>query len=88
MSFIGTSSHEPISLALFPPEAGVAAGLLMLCTSPVLAQVVFDGAQSTVPTTGLSGPMGPAVDSSGNLHISDTIHNRIVKITPAGGNRW
>ncbi len=85
MSFHGTSFASQFSLALSRRKPAWLLGLLMLCTSPVLAQVVFDGAQSTVPTTGLSGPMGAAVDSSGNLYISDTTHNRIVKITPAGG---
>jgi sugar lactone lactonase YvrE len=59
-------------------------GLMMLCTSPALAQVGFIGAQSTVPATGLSGPFGAAVDSSGNLYIADTGNNRIVKINPLG----
>jgi sugar lactone lactonase YvrE len=84
VSFHGTSFASQFSLTLSRRKPAWLLGLLMLCSSPVLAQVVFDGAQSTVPATGLSGPMGAAVDSSGNLYITDTTHNRIVKITPTG----
>jgi sugar lactone lactonase YvrE len=56
----------------------------MLCANPALGQVTFVGAQQTVPATGLSGPNGAAVDSSGNLYIADTGNNRVVKIAPAG----
>ena len=72
--FRGTAGPKPMWLL----------GLMMLCTSPALAQVGFIGAQSTVPATGLSGPFGAAVDSSGNLYIADTGNNRIVKINPLG----
>ena len=84
MSFHGTSFANQFLLTIARRKPVWLLGLLMLCASPVLAQVVFDGTQSTVPATGLSGPMGAAVDSSGNLYITDTTHNRIVKITPAG----
>lgn len=84
MSFHGTSFANQFLLTIARRKPVWLLGLLMLCASPVLSQVVFDGTQSTVPATGLSGPMGAAVDSSGNLYITDTTHNRIVKITPAG----
>jgi len=59
-------------------------GLMILCASPAFAQVGFIGAQTTVPATGLTGPLGAAVDSSGNLYIADTGNNRVVKISPLG----
>ena len=59
-------------------------GLIALCATALPAQVSFLGAQQTVPTTGLSGPNGAAMDSSGNLYIVDTGNNRVVKIAPTG----
>ncbi|MFZ0519926.1 MAG: Ig-like domain repeat protein [Candidatus Acidiferrales bacterium] len=59
-------------------------GLAVLCAAALPAQVTFLGAQRTVPATGLSGPNGSAVDSSGNLYIADTGSNRVVKIAPSG----
>lgn len=59
-------------------------GFALLCAAALPAQVSFLGAQQTVAATGLSGPRGAAVDSSGNLYIADTSNNRIVKIDPTG----
>jgi hypothetical protein len=35
--------------------------------------------QSTIPTSGLLGPLGVVVDGSGNVYIADTGHSRVVK---------
>ena len=58
--------------------------VLWAAAPPAKAQITFLGAQRTVATTGLSTPNGAAVDSSGNLYVSDTGTNRIVKIDPTG----
>ena len=60
------------------------AGLALACAAPSLAQVVFTGAQSTVPATGLSAPFAATVDSSGNVYIADAANNRVVKIDAHG----
>ncbi len=65
-------------------RTGILAGLALLCVPAASAQITFVGAQRTVVSTGLSGPNGAAVDSSGNLYIADTGNNRIVKIAPNG----
>jgi sugar lactone lactonase YvrE len=57
---------------------------LWAAAPPAKAQITFLGAQRTVAATGLSTPNGAALDSSGNLYISDTGLNRVVKIDPTG----
>ena len=42
--------------------------------------------QSTIPVTGLLHPQGLAVDSSGNIYITDTNNNRVLKETLSGGS--
>jgi sugar lactone lactonase YvrE len=58
--------------------------VLWAATPPAMAQITFLGAQRTVAATGLSTPNGAAVDSSGNLYVSDTGVNHVVKIDPTG----
>jgi Abnormal spindle-like microcephaly-assoc'd, ASPM-SPD-2-Hydin len=64
-------------------------GGLLLCVGPVAAQgqsVTFAGAESVLPTTGLDAATGVAVDSSGNVVISDFYNERAVVLakTPTG----
>ena len=40
--------------------------------------------QSVVPTSGLVGPEGTAVDAQGDVFIVDTSQNRVIKVTPSG----
>jgi len=79
-----TSFVSQIVSGILSRRFGYAMALALLCASASPGQVAFLGAQSTVPATGLSGPFGAAMDSSGNLYIADTGHNQIVKIDPAG----
>lgn len=79
-----TSFVSQIFSAIFDRRCAYAIAVTLLCASASPGQVEFLGAQSTVPATGLSGPLGAAVDSSGNLYIADTGHNQIVKIDAAG----
>ena len=43
------------------------------------AQLAY-GPQVTLPFTGLNGPAGVAVDTAGNLYVTDVEHNRVVKL--------
>jgi hypothetical protein len=48
-------------------------------------QVAFvPGALTIVASTGLDHPLGVAVDASGNVYITDTTHNRVLKEAPSG----
>ncbi len=50
-------------------------------------QMIFlPGAQSVISTSALDNPAGIAVDASGNLYISDTGNNRVLKETLASGS--
>ena len=46
----------------------------------------FDPAstRNVVPTIGLSDNLGLAVDETGNVYITDSFNNRVLKVTPAG----
>jgi len=79
-----TSFVSHVFSGILSRRFGYAMALALLGASATAGQVVFLGAQSTVPATGLSGPLGAAVDASGNVYIADTGHNQIVKIDPAG----
>jgi serine/threonine-protein kinase len=39
--------------------------------------------QTVLPFTGLSAPVGVAVDGAGNLYVTDSDNNRVLKL-PAG----
>jgi sugar lactone lactonase YvrE len=84
VSFNGTSFASQLISRIWVCRFAYVIALGLLCASVLSAQITFVGAQRTSPATGLLGPLGTAVDSSGNLYISDTGNNRIVKITPAG----
>ncbi|MGW3817669.1 hypothetical protein [Streptomyces sp. NPDC005046] len=45
------------------------------------------GAQSTVPVTGLSDPLGLALDGRGSLYVADGFNNRVVRVREAGGGQ-
>src|SRR5271170_2561899 len=46
--------------------------------------VTFAGAQTALPFTGLTDPVGVAVDRAGDVFVVDTENNRVVEL-PAGG---
>jgi len=60
------------------------AALALLATPGAHAQITaqFFATQLPVPTSGLNYPYRVALDSSGNLYISDTQNNRVLKETP------
>jgi serine/threonine protein kinase, bacterial len=39
--------------------------------------------QTVLPFTGINNPYGVAVDSAGNLYVTDAVNNQVVKL-PAG----
>ena len=84
MSLTGTSFASQLISRIWICRFAYVIAVGLLCTSVLSAQITFVGAQRTVPSTGLLGPLGTAVDSLGNLYVSDTGNNRIVKISPAG----
>lgn len=45
------------------------------------------GPQSTVPITGLSSPLGLALDGSGGLYVADGFNNRVVRVRESGGGQ-
>ena len=57
-----------------------AVSLLIVSATVAKGQVLF----GTTVGKGLSGPLGLAFDSSGNLYIGDNGNNRIVKVSLAG----
>jgi sugar lactone lactonase YvrE len=72
----------------FVSVAGVCA-LLLGSLAPAHAQapnVKFFAAQSVVPSGSLSYPYRVAVDASGNVYISDTQGNQVLKETLANGS--
>jgi len=71
----------------FVTVAGVCALLLLGGLAPAHAQVSvkFSAAQSVVPSGSLSYPYRVAVDGSGNVYISNTQGNEILKETLANG---
>jgi streptogramin lyase len=72
----------------FVTVAGVCALLLLGSLTPAHAQapnVKFFAAQSVVPSGSLSYPYRVAVDASGNVYISNTQGNQILKETLANG---
>lgn len=50
----------------------------------LLVKVSSSGVASTITTTGLIQPNGVGIDPHGNVFISDTGNDRVVKITPEG----
>jgi serine/threonine protein kinase, bacterial len=49
----------------------------------VLKLAAASATQAELPFTGLHGPNGVAVDSAGNVYITDVNNNRVLKL-PAG----
>jgi sugar lactone lactonase YvrE len=54
-------------------------------TPPIAEALTALPAPTTTIGTGLSGPMGVAVDSAANVYIADTGNNRILKVNPVTG---
>ena len=52
-------------------------------TPPVVKLAAGSATQSVLPFTGLNDPWGVAVDSAGNLYVTDGQNNRVVKL-PGG----
>jgi len=72
----------------FVAVTGVCALLLLGGLAPAHAQgpnVKFSAAQSVVPSGSLSYPYRVAVDASGNVYISHTQGNRVLKETLTNG---
>lgn len=65
----------------------VAAVVVVLVAAGVLAYLfVFHKSspkQITLPFTGLKNPEGVAVDGAGNVYVTDTDHNRVLKLAGA-----
>jgi len=64
-------------------------GGVLFCLTPLVGHaqsVTFVGAETVLPTTGLDAATGVAVDSSGNVVISDFLNQRAVVLskTPTG----
>jgi len=64
--------------------------LALPTAASVPAQVTaqFSAAQISVPTSGLSYPYRVAVDAAGNLYVSDTQNNRVLKETLAANGGY
>ena len=79
----GVATVRPLRLG----AAGACALLLLGGSIPVHAQSVsFAGAQTTVGS-GLSYPIGVAVDGAGNVFIADAGNNLVVEIPASGGTQ-
>lgn len=75
----------------FVNMALLAAGLLLVqqtTSAQVVTTLAGSGARGSVDGTGaeasFSGPIGLAVDSSGNVYVADRGNHKIRKITPSG----
>jgi sugar lactone lactonase YvrE len=87
-SFSSINASAKNSGPAFVTVAGVCALLLLGGLAPAHAQspnVKFSAAQSVVPSSNLSYPYRVAVDASGNVYISDTQANQVLKETLANG---
>ncbi len=74
-----------VRAALLLPAAAACLCPALHATPPL--QINFVAAQSVVPTSALSYPYRVAVDASGNLYISDTQANRVLKETWVAATR-
>src|ERR1017187_3408041 len=80
-------AHERSLCALMNSVLFATCALLLLgaFSAPTHAQsIIFAGAQTTVPASGLSRPFAVAVDGAGDVFIADTYNSRVVEV-PAGG---
>jgi streptogramin lyase len=80
------SAHHERSHVWISPRTALLLAMAVLCftsganaTAPLVAQ--FTAAQSVIPTGQLEYPYRVAVDASGNLYISDTQANEVLKET-------
>jgi DNA-binding beta-propeller fold protein YncE len=55
---------------------------VLFCASPALTaqSVTFAGAQTTLPFSGLNMPVEVALDSAGDVFVSDNVNNRVVEL--------
>jgi len=86
--FSSIDASAKSSGSAFVTVAGVCVLLLLGGSTPARAQstnVKFFAAQSAVPSGSLSYPYRVAVDASGNVYISNTQGNEILKETLANG---
>jgi hypothetical protein len=89
-----------VTVTFTPTKAGIRYGAVVIedgtSNAPATAYVFGTGQgpqlafsppmQSTIPATGLINPEGVAVDGSGNVYITDTNNNSVLKETLAGGS--
>lgn len=59
-----------------------------LCGQAHGQELSFAGVQSTLSTPQLTQPQGIAIDSSGNIFISDTAVNHVLRIDPSGNQNF
>ncbi len=70
--------------SIFQNPLALATGVL-LCLSPIAARgqsVTFAGTQTTLPASNLHSPAGAAIDSVGDVFITDTVNSRVVELPP------
>ena len=89
LTFVGTQGTTLFSDGVVIGVNGAAAddanNLYITSTSSndVQKEDIF-GNITTLPFTGLSGPVGIAADTSGDLFVVDTNHNRVVELNGSG----
>jgi len=86
---------DPANNRIVVEPAGGGTQTTLALTFPACPTPAVLGVQCGVTPTTLSGPMGVAVDIAGNVYISDTGNNRILKVNPntnvatlLGNNLW
>ena len=81
-----TGDGGPATSASLNHPRGLAldgAGNLFIATADSIREVTPGGVISTL-ASGLTAPEGVSIDSSGNAFVTDTTHNKILKITSGG----
>lgn len=86
-----------VNVHVTPHSAGLRLGAVVvsdtggnvLATARVYAigaapQLIFQGGTPVTVVAGLASPLGLKVDGAGNVLIADSLHARVLKVTPAG----